>query len=374
MEQRSQNRAYSLDLLRILCMLMIVSLHFMSHGGMLGFFGKNEIPHYIFAFIRALCICSVNVFVLISGYFMINKKSINLRRVFSIALAILFYSWLYFVLNAIIRFEELDFKGIMTSIFPISYKLYWFPTCYLFILAISPFLNKLLTGLSVKAYRLLLAIMFVLFSVANEIIALSDPFSVVNGHSIVWFVFLYCLAGYIRLHGINFKMQNRKWLLLYFAAAALIFVVDTCLSLLSTRFSIIERYDLVYHFSRYCSALVTLESVALFMYFKNLDVKSPILIKCTGVIAPLTFGVYLIHDNALIRNILYYSILRLDKIPHNILAVPIVICLIILVFATASLIELLRQTVIKCLGRWGRYEKLVENLQNKLDSILNDYK
>ena len=143
---QSKSRSYSLDILRILCMLMIVSLHFLSHGGMLEYFSESEIPYYIMNILRALCICSVNVFVLISGYFMVEKNKINIKRIVSIAISILFYSWIYLGLNLAFNFTELDLKGFLTAIFPISYKLYWFPTCYLFICIISPFLNDTTDG------------------------------------------------------------------------------------------------------------------------------------------------------------------------------------------------------------------------------------
>ena len=255
---KCSNRNCSFDVLRIICMMMIVTLHFLSHGNMLNFFSKGEVSYYIIALIRTLCICSVNVFVLITGFFMINKEGINFRRLLSIIFSVFFYSWIYLGLNIVFQFTELDFKQTITSVFPISYKLYWFPTCYLFIYVLSPFLNKFLKNLSNKSYRLLLLVLFLIFSVGSEIIPMSDPFGVVNGYSAVWFVFLYCLAGYIRIHGFRFNLSPRKWLMVYFLSATIMCLADIALSLLSSRISAIGRYGLEHQFSRYCSILVVL--------------------------------------------------------------------------------------------------------------------
>ena len=351
-------------------MIMIITLHFISHGGLYEFFPENSISHYFISFLRALCICSVNVFVLISGYFMIGKNRINIKRILSIVFAILFFSWIFLFLAKRFGLTDLDIKGLITAIFPVSYKLYWFPTCYLFLCLVSPFLNKLLNALSKKAYLLLLAILFICFSVGNEIMALSDPFSVASGYSIVWFVFLYCLAGYIKIYGIHFKLSKRKWLLLYFLSAALVFGVTAMLSLLSDRFTIIDRYGLELHFARYCSILVSFESIALFMCFKDAEIKNGFIQKIIAFLAPLTFGVYLIHDNVNIRDYLYNSVLRLNQLPQNISALPIVLGYILLVFVVCAMIEFLRQKVFDLFEKSKWYNKIINKMQLKLDSLL----
>ena len=170
-----------MDLLRIICMLMIVTLHFISHGGLLNYFPTTAAMYYVIGVMRAFSICAVNVFVLNSGYFLIEKKEINVKRILSIALAIWFYSWSILAISIIFNLSDIGLKEMLTSLLPISYKMYWFPTCYLFLCIVSPFLNKLLKSLSKRMYLSLLAVLFICFSVGNEFIPMSDPFSVSNG-------------------------------------------------------------------------------------------------------------------------------------------------------------------------------------------------
>lgn len=96
-------RNYALDLLRILSMFMIVMLHSGSHGRTL-LISEGLTPYSIwFHFVEALTICSVDVFVLISGYFLCTQQ-FKPSRIIKLYFAVVFYSiaWLLFRLMFII--------------------------------------------------------------------------------------------------------------------------------------------------------------------------------------------------------------------------------------------------------------------------------
>lgn len=70
-----KRRAANFELLRIISMMMVVCLHYLSKGNLLPQYIKlNHGSDYLYWLIEALCIVSVNVFVLISGYFLIEKE------------------------------------------------------------------------------------------------------------------------------------------------------------------------------------------------------------------------------------------------------------------------------------------------------------
>lgn len=371
MGAKSNQRLISLDLLKILCMIMIVTLHFVSHGGLGEYFSKSPAMHYVMQLLRALSICSVNVFVLISGYFLIGKQGLNIKRFLSIALSVWFYAWCYFAITATTGMADFGIKEILASLLPISYKLYWFPTCYLCLYILSPFLNKFLIALSKRSYLTLLVVLFLLFSVWNEVAVMSDPFRLVDGYSFLWFVFLYCLSGFIRLHGDDFfkGFKANRWLWIYLGSAVLIAAIDSVLAFLGGYMSFIGEYGLVHHFSRYCSILVVVESLSLFMFFKSIDIKRLSVQKALTFISPLTFGVYLLHDNANIRRVLYFDILRLDTLPDNLLALPIILAYILLLFSICCMIEYLRKTGFSFLERSAPYTKLCNKAQNRINTL-----
>lgn len=69
-----KKRNIGLDCLRIISMIMIVFLHYLSKGGLLRAENTSGIYHIIYYFIEALSIIAVNCYVLISGYFLIRSK------------------------------------------------------------------------------------------------------------------------------------------------------------------------------------------------------------------------------------------------------------------------------------------------------------
>lgn len=64
-------RQSNVEVLRILSMLMIVCLHIMNHGGLLDTVVPYTVNYYLFYVIEIFSYVAVNVYVLISGYFLI---------------------------------------------------------------------------------------------------------------------------------------------------------------------------------------------------------------------------------------------------------------------------------------------------------------
>ena len=73
-------RNSNIEFLRIVCMLGIIIGHCWNPvmGGGINYIGSNNI--YIFYFILCLSSCAVNLFVLISGYFLCQNATRNLIK------------------------------------------------------------------------------------------------------------------------------------------------------------------------------------------------------------------------------------------------------------------------------------------------------
>lgn len=74
------SRNTGLDLLRIMAMLMILTLHYLGKGGALQVEGKTS---YIVWFLEISCMVAVNVYILISGYFLVDSK-FSWKKVFKL--------------------------------------------------------------------------------------------------------------------------------------------------------------------------------------------------------------------------------------------------------------------------------------------------
>ena len=70
---KNSKRNVSLDLLRIIAMIMIVTLHVLGKGN--GFAITDPVIRMFSWTLESLCIVSVNLYVLISGYFLLDSNN-----------------------------------------------------------------------------------------------------------------------------------------------------------------------------------------------------------------------------------------------------------------------------------------------------------
>lgn len=88
---KPKTRDTNIDLLRIIAMLMVITIHCLGNGNLLG---NSKIPTYNLAGIRildTLSLVAVPTFFIISGYYMSSYK-INLKKYF------FYMEKLYFIL------------------------------------------------------------------------------------------------------------------------------------------------------------------------------------------------------------------------------------------------------------------------------------
>ena len=174
-----KSRNVSLDLLRILSMLMIVVLHVNSHGGVL-----NNVSYFnvtIARLFESFSLPAVNIFVLISGYFLVDSR-FKLSKILKLVLQVWFYSWIICVILFITGWGSFAAKDVISIAFPISYKEYWFITAYLLMYIMSPVLNILINSLSRNQHKFLMISLLVITSVWHDLVPASDPLFIHNGY------------------------------------------------------------------------------------------------------------------------------------------------------------------------------------------------
>ena len=342
---KNGKRNIGLDCLRIISMIMIVFLHYLGKGGLLSIENTSNIYHTVYYFIESMCIISVNCYVLISGYFLIKSK-FKWKKVLQLWLETLFYSIVIYAIIVVLGLKELDIKGIIKSLFPIITKEYWFINIYLVMYILSPFLNKLINTINKKEYQKLLLILIICFSIIS-ILPAAYTLDSRRGYGIIWFICLYLIAGYIRIYDIPKKLKLNKnfyFLLLYLIFAIM---VAAGMLLLDSVSDYLGKENLREKFLQYNNIFVLMESIALFMYFKQLNIKSSKLIKLIEFIAPLTLAVYLIHEQSQLRTVLYNKILHTEICYHNPYGILIVIGSVLAIFIVCITIEFIRQKILK---------------------------
>ena len=268
-------RNSNLELLRILCMLFIVAHHFGVHGQ----YVATEMPafnQFIVTLLSAGGKLGVNIYVLISGYFLI-KSDFKPRRIISTLGLTFFYSiTIYLALLIFVSDFSFSFSNLWQSIFVIFHDSYWFVTCYLVMILLSPFINKLINTLKEKEHLILIAILLLM----QTSFLGSRSYIVLSGSG--WFVTLYIISAYIRLYPKK-MLENR----LISGVSSIVFCTILGLWKSSTGMT---------------NIICLLASISLFCFFNKLKIKKS---RAINLIASTTFGIYLIHDNQFIRHYLW---------------------------------------------------------------------
>lgn len=199
-------RNLNFELLRIIAMFMVVMLHVNSFGGLLYEYKPDlyPFPFLISNFFEYLCIIAVNLYVLISGYFLSGKSSpFKLEKTLKLIVITVFWSWIIGLLSCLFLGANVN-DFLFNGIFPIMSRRYWFVTDYIILYMLSPFYNIVLQSLSKVQHLWLLSILLFFFSIVQF---LWEPVILSDGYSSYWFSFLYIQASFIRKYNIKFSSK-----------------------------------------------------------------------------------------------------------------------------------------------------------------------
>ena len=307
-------RNLSLDVLKILSMVMVIILHTKTYG-LQGVSLENSTGIYwLTQSLHIFSLVAVNCFVLISGYFTSTSKIRPIKLIKLWTLVTTFSLGIYLLLCAIPSNSfELSFGEILVSIFPVMANRYWFFTCYIVMMVLSPFINKFIDSLDKATYQKLLAVLLVLFVGINSLNFWGDSLGTGKGYSVLWFIVLYLVAAHIRRYG----LPKLPYGILHVAISIFSTLTFTLLKLGGKYFEICEQASEI--LLRYNSATVFWASVCLFLFFLNHPIKpTKISQRLICDVSGASFGVYLLHEHPLLRDILWNNIVRLQGTTNSV--------------------------------------------------------
>ena len=343
-----KNRQMNYELLRIIAMLMIVCLHYLSKGGALGD-PKVELSTngYIAWLVEAFCLVAVNVYVLISGYFGVDSQSFTIRKPFKIWRQVWFYSVTIGLIMLVTGAVPWNLYQGMTYVFPIVTEHYWFATAYLLLCLMMPFLNAGVEKLDRKSFQWILIVLFVLFSVAKTVLPMQLPWDH-KGYDAFWFVFLYLTGAYLKKYEIH---GGIKWLFVYVSGVFAIYLSFLMLQVVYLKLG--KLGDFVSYSYSYNYLCTYVAAVGLFLSFanvgKNWGEKTK---KVISTLAGATFGVYLIHEHVELRG-LWMTLFHCEEYAQRSTGMFLLhmIGTVGVVYAGCTMIELIRQWICRKLKR-----------------------
>jgi len=338
---------------------MIVMLHSGSHGKTL-FITEGINPYSIwFHFVEALSICSVDLFVLISGYFLCTQK-FKLSRIIKIAFAVFFYSVAWYLISTYVFHEPLAKKELLRAVLPISYNQYWFISAYIGMYLLSPVLNVLIRYLNQKQHIGTILLLVAMFSLWPDVLPFSSPLGIsAKGYTVAWFAVLYIIAAYFQKYPVKMKPSKAFRNYILSALVLLSIWIFTAIATKADSFENELHGQLTFYYYRYNSFVVLTTAVFLWILFLNIKVENKFSQKIISFVAPLTMGVYLIHDNEKARDFVWQGLRTMEP---SIAAPIIAIGYVMMVFVICLVIDEVRQLLFSIINKRDWYKTIMKRV------------
>lgn len=326
------NRNTSIELLRILALIMIVFYHMSIYSNVNLLSDGISINKLFFQFIQCCGKVGSNIFILISGFFCVKKSTFKLSKLLQLWCEVFFYSVILYV---VFNYNNLFSLNLIDALAPISSGMWWFMSCYFIIFLISPFLKKMLEKLSKKEFQRLLYILSFLWIVIPTFSLYSMQLN-----NFLWLLFIFIIGIYIGIYDIKISKKANLIAIISVFAFYLLFVLG--FDILGIKVNSVFSQHATYMFGQNYIPTVLL-SVSLFILFKNLNMKTN---KHINLISTSTLGVYLIHDNPYFRNYIWGNVF-IKEFYTSEYFILYVIGFAFSLFIILSLIDIIRNVLFK---------------------------
>lgn len=335
----NNQRNSSIELCRIIVMFMIVLCHFATFGGFKFDNSTISIPRIWWHFIEMGGVFGVDVFVLISGYFLVSdtKLTINFKKLFRLWGQVFFYSIVLFALACVTGIIDFSGNQLLKALFPVITDSWWFVTTYIVLYLIHPYINKLLLGLGKRQYQNLLLIEFGIWCVIPTLTSFKLASS-----DLIDFIFLYTIAGYIKLHGHTTKLKSRHYFIIWIIATLFTLSSSIAFMILGKRIPFFADRALAFYGRKSLPTLI--RAISFFMIFERMRIPYHRMI---NLVSSATLGVYLIHENSNIKLFLWNTLFKNSQYQDSLLIIPYSIFVAAVVFLVCMLIDLSRKKLIE---------------------------
>lgn len=298
-------------------------------------------------FIEAFTVCAVNLFFLLTGYFM-DQAGFRLSRIINIWGKTVIYSVSIYVLLSIVGFANFNVKNMVSSMLPFLTRQYWFIQVYIVLAFLSPFICRCLNDLTEKRFLLLIGILTVYFSLHQTFIPVAKTLDDTQGYGIIWAIVLFVIGNYIGKYGkLRIKKINGA---LFLTGYAIIAVGIYCTNVLIVYFDIAQGLNSRTNFYNYNSISVLLESIALFCFFVKLGEKGPSW-SFINRLGKSSLGGYLIACHPVLIFALWTDVFAMERFLESpIIYIAAAIGLSILAVVVSAILDMIMDMLLERIG------------------------
>lgn len=368
--EEKKKRQPEYEVLRVVSMLMVIVLHYLSKGGLLtSLLTGASVSDGFLWLLEFLCIGCVNVYVLISGYFM-SDNHFSAVKVLKLWGQVFFYSILVATIMLVSGIEDYhkytNLHELLYYFCPVSMGHYWFATSYIVLYLLSPVLAFAAGKLDKKQLGITVAFLLGVFCLIKTIFPFELAFDD-RGIGVMWFICLFLTATYIRRFGSPIGKTKVSALFLYLFSAVMAWVCLYGASIMYSNTGKYERYLSI--FLENNSIFVFGASLGLFLLFGQIKLKENAFIRFLARIAPYTFGVYLLHEHNMV-NYKWPEWLRVGETYGAYRVLHLILCVLI-IFCIGIIVDFIRALIFKLIAfLWGIAMKIYNAKKEVWDYLI----
>ena len=367
------HRNSTLELLRIICIVLIVSRHYSTQTNFseVGYTFTASNWSWRMLFLQLITFggsASNNIFLLISGYFMLGRK-VNWKRVVLLIVELFFYSWIIMAILFGTGVVPFTIKEFVKGIVPLWFGYNWYVCCYVILCCFLPFINPFLDGLSKEKYRGFLVVIFLIANVAGTFKAMTF---IGDTYSVDHFLFMFAIGGYIKKFGIKPSKLSwyKTWSLL---SAAVIILSIFSMSVLGGMLGIDKLVSKAKYFTPAYTVFAVFWGIFTFLWALN---AKPFYNKTINLISGSVVGIFIIHHNPLMKEIIWNKIFpNVDYLNSDLLPVHFIIKVTCVLFLCFIIDQIRILTVEKFFRKildekWDWLETNLINIGNKAEECI----
>ncbi len=298
---KKSSRNANMELLRMISMLMVTFLHAIAKSDILvnmsSKLGINSVLAWVF---EVLSIGAVNIFMLISGYFLINSE-FKVKKLIEIVMQTVFYTagtFLIFLVFGLVKPDDLDIYNLLNYFLPVHMEVYWFITAYVVLYILSPVITKGIKAISQKQLLGVIIGLLVYECVFKSVLPVRLVVDT-KGYNFLWYIVVFLIGAYFRLYGFKFINSTLKGMLVYLGGATLVFAETFVIGKIyasTSRLGGLTKVALEYN---HIFTLVT--AVGIFAAFVHMKPMNEKVGRVICIFSPLALGVYLFQESLLLR-------------------------------------------------------------------------
>ncbi len=401
---KTSEKNIGIEMLRILAILFVVTLHVMGQGGVfvtagVDAFSANNAAAVSF---ELLSFGAVNLFALVSGFVALRSKWATKKwlrmwvmvafwgvvMVFIVDKASVLFDGFNAVLKCFIPGIRPDFeaytvsgKDYLDALLPISAKQYWYFNMYTMLFLLMPLLNLAIGAIHKKKLAFICTAALVGISVYSLLPIFrgqsdTDLFGVGGGYSSMWLVVMYLVGACVRrYYDDGFRPKKSLCLLGYLLcimlAAGWYFFMSSVIRDDPQNTVLYLRRSAV---TSYISPFTVIGSLLLLFFFMQIKVSSKPLKKCILVVSGSSFAVYIIHAQQVVWR--YFLTNRFS----GVVAEPVwkmilqTIGGVLAIYAVCTLMELLRKMLFEVTHLDKGIDRVGDAIDRKLKKTVYEKK